>query len=121
MIKKVEGTKTTPRVDFINGYMLIEGRSIPFADPGFYNSLVKMVREYAANPASLTTIEINFECINAYSKRSLMQVFRILEEMYNNGNIVVINWVYNEEDETMLELGTIYSSLVKVPFNFLIK
>ncbi len=118
---KVEKTRTTPQVDFNNGYIHIEGKSIPVVDPGFYQSLVNMMNSYAVNPAFTTIIELSFDCINAYSKKSMMQVFRILEQIHSNGNRVVVNWCYREEDEAMLELGTIYKSIVKLPFNFICK
>ncbi len=117
----VEGTKTTPLIDFIDGYMKIQGNSIPTINLEFYKQLMNYLKSYAEKPQNTTVVDISFEYINCYSKKSMMKVFRILEKIHQKGNTIIINWFYSEEDDNMLELGCIYSSLINLPFNFILK
>ena len=117
----VESTKTTPLIDFIDGYMKIQGKSIPTINLGFYKDLMNYLEKYAEEPQNTTVVDINFDYINCYSKKSMMDVFRILEKIHKKGNKIIINWYYSEEDDHMLELGCIYRSLVDLSFNFLLK
>ncbi len=116
-----EKTKTTPSVDFTDGYLQIQGKSIPTANFEFYHTLVDIIENYSKNPSSITVIDISLECINAYSKKCIMQIFRILERIKHEGHKIIINWFYSKEDDSMLELGTIYQSLIDIPFIFLQK
>jgi hypothetical protein len=114
----LESTRNTPMLSFKGGHIQIEGRSIPATDPGFFNSLIHFTKRYSVNPAPVTVVDIHLEFINAYSKKSLIQFFLILESIHKKGHKLTINWHYYPEDESILELGSIYQSMVKVPFNF---
>ncbi len=39
--------------------------------------------------------------------------------MNSNGNEIVINWYYEEDDEDMLEAGEDYQSIINVPFKMI--
>lgn len=117
----LESTKTTPFINFIDGYMKIQGKSIPTVNLEFYHELMTYLEEYAERPQNITVVDLNFDYINCHSKRSMMQVFRIFEQIHLKGNKIVINWYYSKDDDTMLELGCIYRSLINLPFNFILK
>ena len=117
----VESTKTTPFIDFIDGYMKIQGRSIPTMNLQFYRKLMSYLEKYAEKPLNSTVVDISFDYLNCYSKKSMMDVFRVLKQIHVKGNKIVINWYYSQDDDSMLELGCIYSSLIDLPFNFIIK
>jgi hypothetical protein len=117
----LESTRTTPKAEFHEGYIQIEGKSIPVSDTGFYNSVVDFTWKYSAKPAPVTVVDLDFDCINAYSKKRMMQFFIILELIHSRGNRVEINWIYDTEDDSMFELGSIYQTLIKIPFNFIVK
>jgi hypothetical protein len=42
------------------------------------------------------------------------------EEIFENGNKVVIKWFYNEDEEDMLEAGEEYADIVEIPFEYVI-
>lgn len=121
MVFSLEKTRTTPKALFNKGYITIEGKSIPVENTEFYETLFNITVKYLSNPAPVTVVDLNFEYINAYSKKSMMQFFRILESIKMSGNKIFINWFYQEEDEAMLELGKIYENLLSIPFKFCTK
>lgn len=115
---KIEGTSKTPTVSFdaSKGTCLIKGRSIPENSIEFYKPLIEWLEEYSKTPHSLTDIDIELEYFNTSSSKCILDLFKKLEGIYQNGNEVVINWYYEEDDEDMLEAGEDYQSIIKVPF-----
>jgi hypothetical protein len=110
----IEGTKTTPYVQLTDGHIEIRGRSVPFAEVNFYNQLFRNLKRYSINPSNETKIDIHLSAANAYSKRSIFRVLRLLEELSIGGKKIIINWYYDREDEDMRDLGKLFRSMVKL-------
>ena len=103
----LEGSPKTPSVNFDaeKGMIEIKGRSIPENSIEFYKPLVDWLEEYAKQAKSLTNVNIQLEYFNTSSSKCILDVFKKLEAIHNNGNETVINWYYEEDDEDMLEAG----------------
>jgi hypothetical protein len=56
---------------------------------------------------------------NSSFDKCLMDLFKRLEQLYKNEINVTCYWYYEEDDWDMLEEGEDYSSIFKVPFNFI--
>ena len=114
----IEGTPKTPTVNFDpqTGICLLKGRSIPENSIEFYKPIIEWFDKYINSPAALTSVDIQLEYFNTSSSKCILDVFKKLEAVYKNGNEVVINWYYDEDDEDMLEAGEDYQSIIKVPF-----
>ena len=115
----IDGTSYTPTIkfDFSNGHLLIEGRSIPENSADFYEPLIMGLETYKETPSKSTTVEFKLEYFNTSSSKSLLDVLRKLQAIYDEGNEVSINWYYEEDDDEILEIGEDFSSIVNVPFN----
>jgi hypothetical protein len=112
---------TTPLVHFnaTKGILNLEGRSIP-EDPGlFFNVLMDWVKEYFLNPQELTKIEINLEYVNSGSSKYLLAMLHLVQEYFITGHNCVIDWYYEEDDESLLELGEHFKNSIKIPFNMI--
>ena len=117
----IEGTPKTPKVHFDaqGGTMLLKGRSIPENSIEFYRPLVDWLEAYSAAPKGKTVCDIQLEYFNTSSSKCLLDLFKKMEQMSNNGNDIVINWYYEEDDEDMLEAGEDYQSIINVPFKMI--
>ncbi|MCK4662984.1 MAG: DUF1987 domain-containing protein [Bacteroidales bacterium] len=117
----LEGTPKTPTVNFKpeTGLVEIKGRSIPENSIEFYKPLVDWLEEYLSSPSELTNVNIQLEYFNTSSSKCILDVFKKLEAIYKNGNEVIINWYYEEDDEDMLEAGEDYQSIIKIPFKMI--
>ena len=104
-----------------NGKINIIGKSIPTVNLDFFKAFIDFVETYSKTPEAYTILNIDLDYINAYSKRCIMQSFRIFEKMHRKGYKIKVNWFYDKDDEFMLELGDIYSSLVELNINFIEK
>ncbi len=108
----------TPEVRFLpeEGYLKIEGRSIP-EDPGeFFEAIIEKLKAYYQEPKKLTRVDIKLEYINSGSSKYLLELMRILKRNYDNGHDCVVHWYFEEDDESIQELGQHYQTTVQVPF-----
>ncbi len=115
----IDGTSYTPTIkfSFSLGHLLIEGRSIPENSADFYEPLILSLDMYKNDPSESTTVDFKLEYFNTSSSKSLLDVLRKLQALYDEGNIVIINWYYEEDDDEILEIGEDFMSIVNVPFN----
>jgi len=97
------------------------GRLIPENAEEFFNPIEEWINEYFCNPAEITHIEICLEYINSTSSKYLFYIIHkiINIRLENNAEKFIINWYYRDEDEDILEKGTVFALNLGVPFNFI--
>lgn len=117
----IESTPKTPSInfDFEKGFLEIKGRSIPENSIEFYKPIVESLEKYGSTPSSVTTVNIQLEYFNTSSSKCILDVFKKLESIHKNGNQLVINWYYEQDDEDMLEAGEDYQAIINVPFKMI--
>ena len=110
----------TPKIDFLasEGILQMEGRSIPENPNEFYKPLVLWAQEYFKEAKPLTQVIIKLEYINSGSSKSLLEFFRTIRDQHINGNKCVVKWYFEEDDESVQELGEHYQFTLKIPFEF---
>lgn len=115
-------TPKTPFVDFepSTGTFEMRGKSIPENTMGFYKPIWEWLEKYFQSPAKTTTLNIQLDYFNTSSAKCVVDLFKKLEAFSKKANTeVVINWMYNEDDEDMFEAGEDYKTIIKVPFNLI--
>jgi len=120
--KKISPTKNTPKVILDpKGMFKLTGRLISENPLDFFNSIEEWLNEYLKNPAEITFVEICLEYINSVGTKYLLNIIHEIVNIHlqKNKKKFVINWYYKEEDEDMREKGTFFSSVLKVPINFI--
>lgn len=105
---KIDATERSPELvfDFKANEFSLRGESRPKNAAAFYqNSL----RQLAAHLSGLTrakvgfTFEITF--CDSYSVKVIFDLFEMLDATARKGNAVGVNWIYDEDDDAMAELG----------------
>lgn len=118
----INGTPNTPEINFDldNGVLNISGRSIPENSVEFYNPLFSALDSYIANAKHNTTLNIQLEYYNSSSSACLLSVFKKLEKLKKvAGFPVIINWLYEENDEDILAAGKNFEGMVDLPFTMI--
>ena len=117
---KIDPTFNTPKVDLDpgKGYLLIEKRSIPENPGQFYELIFDWLKEYYAKPKDETTVEIKLEYVNSGSSKYILEYLRTIARYHEEGKKCEVHWYFEEEDESIEELGEHYESLLNVPFFF---
>ena len=116
---KIAGTRTSPFVRIENGNFEIKGRSIPENAHEFYSPILHVIQEYLKNPYKNTVLRFQLEYINSGSKKYLINILLSFDEFYLRGNDVKIFWHYEQDDDSMLELGNDLLSMIRIPFQLI--
>jgi len=116
----VEQSTNTPLINFDaqSGIFELKGKSIPENPVQYYIPLFNWLDNYIQNPFLQTILNIQLDYFNTSSAKCIVDLFKKLEQISKNGKgETTINWLYNEQDEDMLEAGEDYKSIIKIPFN----
>ena len=104
----VEGTERTPTIafDFDANHLRIAGESYPEDVTEFYNPVTDALTAYLAGLGN-GSCRFEFELIyfNSSSAKAIMTLMEKLDEAAENGAKVEVYWYFDEEDDTMEELG----------------
>ncbi|MDD1463624.1 DUF1987 domain-containing protein [Dolichospermum sp. ST_sed2] len=114
----IEPTVKTPTIDFdLNaGTLEIHGSSIPENSVDFYKPLIEALDIYSTKPKPTTNVTFNMRYFNTSSSKRILDVLKKLEILNRNGSAVTVNWVYEDDDDDMLEAGEDYESVVELTF-----
>ncbi|MDI1353617.1 MAG: DUF1987 domain-containing protein [bacterium] len=115
------GTNKTPTIKFDPhvGILEIGGRSIPEDPIEFYRPLIDTLTTYAISLPPKFLVTIQLEYFNTSSSRCIYSIFKKLETMRKVGSAVEVNWIFEEGDDEMLEVGEDFGAILDIPFNML--
>ena len=117
----IEGTEKTPEInfDYESGHLEIRGKSVPEDSFKFFEPMNAWLDEYVVNPKPETELNVALEYFNTSSAKVLSEVFKKMNQLDKLGKSAIkINWVYEEDDDDMLEAGHDYQRTIDVPLNF---
>ena len=117
---KIASSKNTPEI-FMSpkGVIKIKGRSIHESVADFFTPVKEWVNAYIANPAQLTTVDLNLEYCNSSSAKALISILQQIKNVTIEGKSFVINWYYEDGDDDIFERGEYFASILDVPINFI--
>ena len=113
----IEKTKKTPYVYFDNGIIELKGRSILEDSTGFYEPLLSWLQNYIINPPKFTLVKFEVEYSNSNSNKFLYQILALLEKCYLNSHDMKVEWYYENDDDSIKDLGYDFQALTKLPFH----
>ena len=117
-IIRIEPTKVTPEVLFLEGHLEIRGRSISENSTDFYRPLEEWVASYVEQTELRTRVIFSFEFINTASTKWVYAIVKRLALYRSVRDLVSIEWYYDKGDEDQYELGQIIHSFIDCPFIF---
>jgi hypothetical protein len=101
------------------GVLKITGQSYPENPPAFYHDLFVWLKNYLAVANSGIVVELNISYMNTSSTKCLMDMIYILEDAFNAGTDVCINWHYTAKNRSMRECGEEFREELNVRFNII--
>jgi len=117
----IEPTLETPRVVLDRDSSIIEfsGNSLPEDVNTFYAPILEWIDNYVDNPNQQTEVSMNFDYYNTSSSKMILRILERFRDIYRKGYPVVVNWLYMEDDEDMVEAGEDFADHLKIPFKFI--
>ncbi len=104
----VKETKYTPEIIYTaaDNTMSIKGKSYPENADEFYAPVFEWLEKFFKEDNELhLTVNIELVYFNSSSSKALLNFLDMLEDAGDNDMKIVVNWIYDEEDDNMLEYG----------------
>jgi len=119
--KRILPTKDSPEI-ILNpdGNIKIRGRIMKGDYPEAFYQLEEWVNNYISDPADVTVIDIHLEYFNKANVKNFITLLKRSETVRLRNKECIINWLYEEGDEDILEQGEYISSFLDAPLNFII-
>ena len=123
---KTEATKYTPEIyfDASTNILGVKGESYPENITEFSSPLFSWLENHLESLGEQTfTVNIELIYFNSSSSKMLLDLFDLLEEEVNdNGKNIVVNWIYDTENDAAQEYGEEFQEdLDSLPFNLVQK
>jgi hypothetical protein len=118
--ENIAPTKNTPEVVLNpDGFIKIIGRSMNANVIEFSKQIEDWIDSYICNPADLTCVDFHLEYLSTNNQKFYITLINKIKPIKLKNKKYIINWYYDEGDEDILEKGEYISSVVEVPFNFI--
>ena len=118
--KKIESTKNTPEITLNpEGFISIKGRSMNVNMTEFFKQIEEWIDLYISEPADETSFDIYLEYLDTTNLNFYITLLKKVELIKLKNKKYIINWYYEEGDEDIIEKGEDISSILNVPFNFI--
>jgi len=103
----IKETKYTPEVnlDVQTGILSIKGNSYPENTLEFYDPILNVLEKFfEETKVDLIVLNIEILYFNSSSSRVFFEIFDLLEDHSERLNFA-INWIYESDNEGILEIG----------------
>jgi SiaC family regulatory phosphoprotein len=118
--KKIDSTKGTPEITLNPaGFIRIKGRSMNANIAEFFKQIEDWIDLYLSDPADETCFDIYLEYLDTTNLNFYITLLKKVELIKLKNKKYIINWYYEEGDEDIAEKGEDISSILNLPFNFI--
>lgn len=113
----IESTNETPRILFnVDGNLSVSGISTPNNVNAFYQPLFDWIKEYKTIKPKSVSLELFIDYLNTSSTRIIVEMIRLIKSFEEEATEVNFIWLYDNEDEDMLEMGEEFESVTNASF-----
>lgn len=96
----------------------IWGKSLPENPEKMFKPVLAWAESFSKNPDRDINLVLDLVYLNTASTKWLRQILAALSEVSRKGKKLNIEWVYEEFDEDMLDLGEDLQNLTGIEFKF---
>ncbi len=119
MVPGIKETMHTPAVKIFpdERRIVISGQS-RLEDPSFfYEELTVLLDENLNDFRTHASVDFILHYMNSSSSKWLFHILKGIQTKFQGKKIITVNWFYDNDDESMLEAGEVFQSLLSLPFN----
>jgi hypothetical protein len=121
MSTAIKQTLFTPLVKILTDdhRIIISGQS-RLEDPApFYEEFMVILDKNINEFKTHISIDFLLSYMNSSSSKWLFHILKGMQGKFQGKKIITVNWYYDADDESMLEAGEVFQSLLSIPFNIL--
>ena len=117
---KKEGTDDTPFVYFSKSenILTIQGNSLPEEVTEFYTPIIEKLDAYLADPNPVSQFVFKMFYFNSASSKIIFTIVELLNEAFKRGTNIGIKWMYEMDDDDMLDAGKSMEDYVEIPIEY---
>ncbi|MEA3289324.1 MAG: DUF1987 domain-containing protein [Campylobacterota bacterium] len=104
----IESTNYTPQINFDYEIRIlsITGKSYPENTFEFYTPVMEWIKNYMnIKTQEQTVVNIELAYLNSSSLKVFFDLFDLFETNVKDGHNIQLNWIFDEEDDVMEEMG----------------
>lgn len=119
----IKETKHSPLVNFNTETGVFELRGSSFLDNAheFYTPVISWVKTYSKSALPKTHFIFDLNYINTSSQRMVFDLLKLLELMHRAGTAVSVEWLYDENDDDLKDVGEDLLSFMAFPYKIIEK
>lgn len=120
---EIKETNSAPFValDPTSGVFEIRGHSFLDNAHEFFTPIITWVKEYEKNPNSDTKVIFDLSYINTSSQRVVFDLLKALNNMHKSGKAVQVEWLFDENDDDLRDVGHDLLSFMELPYKVIVK
>jgi hypothetical protein len=114
----IEATKSTPSIEYVEekNALVIKGQSYPENAAKFYEPITGWIADAISSNDGLV-LDIELIYLNTSSSKCIINILDMLEDAFNSGKKIELNWYYDVENESSLECAEEFKEDMNFPFN----
>jgi hypothetical protein len=117
----IKETLNTPAVKIIvdEHRVVISGQSRLEDPTPFYEELTVLLDDCMNDFKTHASIDFILNYLNSSSSKWLFHILKGIQAKFQGKKIVTVNWFFDSDDDSMLEAGEVFQSLLSIPFNLI--
>lgn len=116
----IERTKSTPEISYNPDEctFAIRGESYPENSFDFYKPIFAEFQKLLRNASKFKLI-LDLSYMNTSSTKAIVNILDLLNEAWESGRAIDIEWYYEEDNEHILELAEDFQALIDIPIKLI--
>lgn len=114
----IQGSKSTPAIHFDADTKIMEitGESYPENALEFYKPIFDWLAQYFEAGGDKAVFNFKLMYFNTSSSKAILDILDVLDEKFRSGIDIQINWMYQQDDEDIMESGEEFAEGLTVPY-----
>ena len=114
----IEATKSSPQIDFDpdSGILRLQGQSYPENSFQFFEPIFAWLERYLDQLTGSCTVQLILDYLNTSSSKCLMDLIDMMEDAYSEGKQIRIEWLYDPDNDSSVELAEEFMEDLSLPF-----
>ncbi|MEJ6949831.1 DUF1987 domain-containing protein [Natronospora cellulosivora (SeqCode)] len=117
----IKASKSTPEVNFDpeESRLVIKGESYPENSIKFYKPLIESLKQFSDQISTKFIVDIKLTYLNTSSIKTIINILDIIDNAYQHGKDIEINWYYESDNEILYETAAEFNSFFDVKINLI--